>query len=81
MGNDRYGHEIIVEKVDLPQAARSRPRVKPRVGRPRGQGPVLRIGVSPRARRGNPSGSLYLASWRRWLRPVEATNSANIWKK
>mgnify|MGYP003136498349 CR=1 FL=1 len=28
MGNDRYGREIIAEKVDLPEAARSRPRVK-----------------------------------------------------
>ena len=28
MGNDRYGCEIIAEKVDLPQAARSRPRPK-----------------------------------------------------
>jgi len=28
MGNDRYGCEIIAEKVDLPRAARSRPRPK-----------------------------------------------------
>ena len=28
MGYDRYGREIIAEKVDLPQAARSQPRVK-----------------------------------------------------
>jgi single-stranded DNA-binding protein len=28
MGNDRYGCEIIAEKVDLPRAVRSRPRAK-----------------------------------------------------
>ena len=29
MGNDRYGCEIIAEKVDLPRAARSRPSLSP----------------------------------------------------
>ena len=38
--NDRYGCEIIAEKVALPRAARSRPSLSPPASRPRRR-PVL----------------------------------------
>ncbi|ADE87272.1 single-stranded DNA-binding protein-2 (plasmid) [Rhodobacter capsulatus SB 1003] len=56
MGNDRYSCEIIAEKVDLPQAARKRPRTKTPSSSIATTRSRSENGVSPSGPAGKPAG-------------------------
>jgi|GEM_PF-188474 len=76
-GNDRYGCEIIAEKVDLPRAARNRPRVKtPNWSTATTRSRSEERGLPPQGRRGNPPGSR-----RRLNRLCNRRNHGSGWRE